>query len=91
MQYFDVDKEMEWYKEAPIRTYIGKEKKFVKKGVVRRKPKPVNKLDMSGNVIEMYKDVFEASKDMHVTKNAIYGCLSGHLNACCGFKWEWVK
>lgn len=52
--------------------------------------KPVARLDRDGDVIEIYKSVNEAARQMGVRGENISRCCNGRYSHSCGYGWKYV-
>lgn len=78
--YFDVDKEMGWYKDTPTYRNLPK---IVHKG------RPIVQLDSEGNKIREWKDTRKAAETLKISWHSINKALNGTNNYGGGFKWAY--
>lgn len=51
--------------------------------------RPVNQLDMCGNLIKSWESATEASRTLNINKAHICSCCKGYRKHTGGFKWEY--
>lgn len=88
MTYFDVDKEMDWYKLNP------KEERAVRKpkeGLTFYNGRAVNMLTIEGAYIKTIRSIAEAARQLGIHSRNIKKCLHEGGKSAGGYKWEFVK
>ncbi len=53
--------------------------------------KAVAKLDESGNILETYKSINDAARQLGIRGENITRCCKGKYNQSCGYKWKYIK
>lgn len=52
--------------------------------------KPINQLDLSGNVIATFKSISDAGRKLNLNKENISMCLNGKRKTHGGYKWQYA-
>ena len=55
----------------------------------RHQMKPIDQLDMDGNLLATYESINSAARALGTTKQNIRSCLIGKSRHSCGFKWQY--
>lgn len=51
---------------------------------------PIRQYDKEGNIIKIYENLAQATRENSITKTAICNCLNGRSKSSGGFVWEYV-
>lgn len=55
----------------------------------RNQMKPIDQLDMDGNLLATYESINSAARAIGTTKQNIRSCLIGKSRHSCGYKWQY--
>lgn len=55
----------------------------------RHQMKPIDQLDMDGNLLATYESINSAARALGTTKQNIRSCLIGRSRHSCGYKWQY--
>ena len=55
----------------------------------RHQMKPIDQLDMDGNLLATYESINSAARALGTTKQNIRSCLIGKSRHSCGYKWQY--
>lgn len=59
-------------------------------GRPKTRTKPINQLDLSGNVVKRWKDSRSITKETRMSQTSITQCCDGKRKTAYGFKWQYA-